>query len=358
MAYQQNPQNNQYMAPNPGFVNGFPAPQNTSQANIPAYPIKPQQINYQNFQTSAIKPQQHQNVLTNGNGNGSALSSRTASPATMKALNSPLAAPYPNQIPASQLPPSINRPNMNMPASGLNMNSSQPSQFGATVPHNIIPTQANANNNVHTMSTNGFGSLSTPNISQLSNQMPLTTSMQSLNVNDQARPNLNMMSNTVNNNNVPASNLKAPINRFAAPQSAPSFAQPMQGQNFMPATTKAAPGKRLYPSNIGTQAAPGMQQQFNQAPQQANYPSNQITGLQTQASPQNMQYQDLHLQQTTQQSQQAQQHSVVNSGFNKLWGNETIDLMQQRHVLPTTKVLPPPIKLNHHFQEAINCNPE
>ena len=183
MAYQQNSQNNQYMATNPSFVNGYPAPQSTLQPKESTYPVKPQQINYQNFQTIAIKPQQHQNVLTNGNENGngknSALSSRTASPAMMAALN-PL---HPNQIPVSQLPPSINRPNINvLPASGLTVNSSQPSQFGAPVPHNMMSTQVNNdNNNLHTLSTNGTGSLSTPNISQLGNQMPLTTSMQNLN---------------------------------------------------------------------------------------------------------------------------------------------------------------------------------
>lgn len=350
MAYQQqNLQNNQY-------INGFPAaqnsPQHQQQLKAPAYQsVKPQQINYQNFQTSAIKPQQHQKVLTNGNGNGnsngSALSSRTASPAMM-AMNSSLSTPHLNQIPSSQLPPPINRPNML--SSGFNINSSQSSQFGAPVPSQI-------NNNVHTLSTNGPASLSTPNISQQGNQMPLITNMQNLNVNDpQTRPNPVMMSNSVNNNNIQASNLKAPQNRFEAPRSTPSFAQPIQGQNFMPTIAKAAPGKRpLYPSNI-SQPVSAIQPQFNPNLQQPNYPNNQMAVQQTQASSQNMQYQNLHPHQT--QSQQSQAQSVVHSGFNKLWGNETIDLMQQRHVLPTTKVQPPTIKLNHHFQEAINCNPE
>jgi len=41
-----------------------------------------------------------------------------------------------------------------------------------------------------------------------------------------------------------------------------------------------------------------------------------------------------------------------------MWGNESVDLMQNRHILPQSKVLPPPIKLNQHFHEAVNCSPD
>ena len=360
MAYQQNSQNNQYMAnSNPSNINGFTtAP--------PAFqPIKSQQqINYQNFQTSAIKAQQPVLTNGNGNGNGSALSSRTASPAMMAKNQPPPILSQTPQIPTSQLPPSNIRPNN---VANYNVNSSQPSQFGMAPAPNMLITQGNnANNNVNKpLTTNGPGSLSTPNINQMANQIPLTTSMQNLNVNDrQSHPTL--MSNSINNNNIQSNTPKMAITKFSAPQNSPSFAQPMQGQNFMPPAIKqpTVQGKRpLYPTNGPVQQMPGIQsqsqpQQFNSAPQpnnnhqiNQNYPVQQAP-----ANPQNMQYQNLQPHPTQQPQQQAQ--SVVSSGFNKLWGNETVDLMQQRHVLPTTKVQPPPIKLNHHFQEAINCNPE
>lgn len=50
--------------------------------------------------------------------------------------------------------------------------------------------------------------------------------------------------------------------------------------------------------------------------------------------------------------------SVVQSGFNRLWGQESVDLLQNRHILPQTKVEPPAISLNNQFYEAVNCSPE
>lgn len=50
--------------------------------------------------------------------------------------------------------------------------------------------------------------------------------------------------------------------------------------------------------------------------------------------------------------------SVTQSGFSKLWGQETVDLMQNRHILPPEPVQPPTIKLNNQFYESVNCSPE
>ncbi|EDS35483.1 transport protein SEC24 [Culex quinquefasciatus] len=62
--------------------------------------------------------------------------------------------------------------------------------------------------------------------------------------------------------------------------------------------------------------------------------------------------------QPTSMKPNVQQYNVVKSGFNRLWGNNTMDLLQNRHVLPPGKVRPPVIHLNHPFQEAVNCNPD
>ncbi|KFB46918.1 AGAP005263-PA-like protein [Anopheles sinensis] len=50
--------------------------------------------------------------------------------------------------------------------------------------------------------------------------------------------------------------------------------------------------------------------------------------------------------------------NVLRSGFNRMWGNNTVDLLQNRHVLPTDRVRPPTIHLLNPNQEAANCNPD
>ncbi|XP_066587390.1 protein transport protein Sec24A [Prorops nasuta] len=49
--------------------------------------------------------------------------------------------------------------------------------------------------------------------------------------------------------------------------------------------------------------------------------------------------------------------TVTQAGFNKLWGVESIDLLQCRNVLPQESVEPPKIKLQE-FLDNINCSPD
>lgn len=51
-----------------------------------------------------------------------------------------------------------------------------------------------------------------------------------------------------------------------------------------------------------------------------------------------------------------QQMSVTQAGFSRLWGQDTIDLMQNRHILSPATLTPPRIVLNNQFHESINCN--
>ncbi|BES93297.1 Sec23/Sec24 beta-sandwich domain [Nesidiocoris tenuis] len=48
----------------------------------------------------------------------------------------------------------------------------------------------------------------------------------------------------------------------------------------------------------------------------------------------------------------------VNSGYNKLWGREAIDLLKSRDILPQPKVEPPKIRLAQEYFESANCSPE
>lgn len=50
--------------------------------------------------------------------------------------------------------------------------------------------------------------------------------------------------------------------------------------------------------------------------------------------------------------------SVAQMGFNKLWGMESIDLLQNRNVLPAEKVEAPKVMLHQEFLDSVNCSPE
>eukprot|EP00088_Acartia_fossae_P014814 TRINITY_DN1798_c0_g3_i1.p1 TRINITY_DN1798_c0_g3~~TRINITY_DN1798_c0_g3_i1.p1 ORF type:complete len:767 (-),score=154.62 TRINITY_DN1798_c0_g3_i1:26-2326(-) len=48
--------------------------------------------------------------------------------------------------------------------------------------------------------------------------------------------------------------------------------------------------------------------------------------------------------------------SVTQQGFRKLWGQDTLDLLQNRHILPPDKVSPPEIRLQTEQWNSINCD--
>lgn len=49
---------------------------------------------------------------------------------------------------------------------------------------------------------------------------------------------------------------------------------------------------------------------------------------------------------------------VTQGGYNKLWGVETIDLLQCRNVLPPERIEPAKIRLHQEFLDGVNCNPD
>lgn len=347
-------------------INGYP-----QNANLP--PMKPMQapsqqlppqpaINYQNFQTKAIQPG------AGLNGSNSALSSRTSSPGVQQ-----------NSIPQSQLPPSRSYPSyqqMHQQQPGLLPPSSQLPPVGAPI----------NNNNIGDNKTN-FAPLkaSTPNLppsvpfgghpgAPLANQIgpaPLQNHQQP------QQPLSASMKNLSLNPGVPGG--------LTSPMAAPQMAQSKSEQNFLnnngaqglasnPSMPQIcppskpgninAPKRPMYPQQ--TVQSPAMAQPQQQQPQAFNsFPGGPVNPQPQMNQPQmnqaqqprgNLQYQNFPQQQPQQQQQFPHPGSVVAQGFNRMWGNETIDLMQHRHILPPTKVLPPPIKLNHQFHEATNCS--
>lgn len=297
----------------------------TQQAPMPT-------INYQNFQTNALQ--------SGGiNGNNSALSSRTSSPGIQQTS-------IPSNIPPSQLLPSKSFPGyQQMP--GV-------SQQSLTSPVSMPP--------------------------------PLLMNQQKQSIPQQVAPSSQFPNVVSNNNNVGETNItQIPARNFNATPLSMSLPQPPAGQQlsssmanltlapqtFNPTTqmpssksdqnllnnnnmqTKPLQKRPMYPSQQSQQQPfqpISPQQPFN------TFPGPQQNIQQSQQEPQrgNLQYQNIQQQQPF----PGPGGNVVQQGFNRMWGRETVDLMQNRHILPTTKVLPPPIKLNHQFHESTNCNPD
>lgn len=201
-------------------------------------------------------------------------------------------------------------------------------------------------------------------------QQSLSSSMKNLSMNPGAPGNLAAPSvpsskseqNFLNNNNSQAPGMMSnpPMSQMQPkPGNASMAKRPMYpAQNV--ASPMAQPQFQQQPTQLSQQAQ-FQQPQLQQQPQgfNNNYTGGQM-GPQSPQMPQqqprgNLQYQNLQ-----QPQQQQPQHypvgSVVSQGFNRMWGNETVDLMQQRHILPQTKILPPAIKLNHQFHESTNCS--
>ncbi|GAB0092539.1 hypothetical protein DMENIID0001_075410 [Sergentomyia squamirostris] len=92
--------------------------------------------------------------------------------------------------------------------------------------------------------------------------------------------------------------------------------------------------------------------------------------MQTQQQPPFNGHSHQHQQPLQYQPQQLHQYQFANSapqypaaasahaGFNRLWGNDSVDLLENRHILPPEKVQPPPIRLQQQLQESVNCSSE
>ncbi|TMW45201.1 hypothetical protein DOY81_009720 [Sarcophaga bullata] len=149
--------------------------------------------------------------------------------------------------------------------------------------------------------------------------------------------------NIINNNQAQVSQQRKPM--YPINQQLP----PMMQQQTPPQQLQQQPYSAAYSypqqQNVGTsQPQPGM---FNGQP---------TTGpLQYQNQQQQSQQQQLY--QQTQSGQYPQGGSVLQHGFNRLWGQDTIDLMQNRHILSPATLAPSKIVLHNQFHESINCNP-
>ncbi|XP_046665553.1 protein transport protein Sec24A-like isoform X1 [Homalodisca vitripennis] len=163
----------------------------------------------------------------------------------------------------------------------------------------------------------------------------------------QYTPPQNQFSQPQNQINQPPSQFFKPPNQM--PQSQNQFAQPPGQYPHQMSPGQPPHLQTQYPNSTST-PTPGYQQPpMQQIPNQFNkrYPQ----------MPQNPGYQ--------QQpgsidglTPQLAGMTVVQQGFNKLWGMDTVDLLKSRDVLPKEKVEPPAVRLQHELYEAANCSPE
>ncbi|XP_053685124.1 protein transport protein Sec24A [Sabethes cyaneus] len=346
------------------------------------------------------------NLISNGN---SANSSRTSSPAFAG-----------RTIPASQLPPVAGtRPDTTQPPSSQNqpVNAPVPGNYNFNSNSNWTSGMNTASINTPPRTASGLSTplnASTPNLGQVPVNGPannLVGSMQNLNINrppsaqqqmghsngtgtpqppisvnkypNQQLPPLagqhsNQPQKNYNGNYVPATQMPPqPQHPNGPPVGQPyQVMPPMSSAAATPSVTSAPAKRPMYPSQtIPTMPATQTPTYYQNQPQQYQPPNahpaqhyQQQQPHQHSHLPHQHQHYHQHQQQQPyganfQQQQQQQQpyqdpqyNNVVKSGFNRLWGNNTVDLLQNRHILPTEKVRPPPIHLNHPFQEAVNCH--
>lgn len=354
--------------------------------NIPASQLPPTRAgsyptSSQSQQTAL--PPTNQHVMSSNNNWKSGIPANTINtpPKTASGLSTPLNASTPT---FGQVP--LNGPISNLTTSMQNLSVNRPpsaQQQGSQINGSAAPQQPTSISSYTNQQQQGQPpSLKQPNVPQTISSIPPTSIAYT-----QQPPLTNQQGRPINGNYVPNSQMP-PQTQQQSIAPAGSVAQSYPGMPPITstgpmATTTSAIGKRpLYPSQtmppMPTSQAnsnypqqqlqqqqppmPGMHQnqQFQQQPlyqqshQHSHLPHQHHNHHQQQ--PQLQQPYGANYQQ--QQQQPDPQQSVVRGGFNRLWGNNTVDLLQNRHILPTGKVRPPPIHLNHPFQEAVNCNPD
>ncbi|KAH8416170.1 hypothetical protein KR222_009732, partial [Zaprionus bogoriensis] len=118
---------------------------------------------------------------------------------------------------------------------------------------------------------------------------------------------------------------------------------------FAPPPTAEKQQQYAYNKQAYAQGMPPLQQQQQQQPP-LHPPAAGMFGAQQMPSNAPLQYQ-------TQSAPTSAPLSVAQQGFSRLWGQDTIDLMQNRHILSPATLGPPKVVLHNQFHESINCNP-
>ncbi|KAF5285626.1 hypothetical protein FQR65_LT13107 [Abscondita terminalis] len=252
----------------------------------------------------------------------------------------------------SRMHQSLSQPSMNKPLQKpapsplLNQMSRPPGSFGST-PNVYQNVSQQFNQNL--FSTQNVPKTSQPNIPTTVPVNNTYSTMQTGSVPLQKVPYPTQVQPQPQQNLMPMSQpyLPPPINANQQPN-----VQPLNNDRTQP---RSMPPNATQPSIIP-------QSNVTQLPK-TNLHANRYPQHQNSLPPQ-PQYQNLAEQQTRPQPQQRpyafpnQKYNVVQSGFNKVWGLENLDLLQCPNILPPTKVEPPKISLGQDFLDAANCSPD
>ncbi|XP_017877677.1 protein transport protein Sec24B [Ceratina calcarata] len=156
-----------------------------------------------------------------------------------------------------------------------------------------------------------------------------------------------------------------PQENVVTPSSQPPRAQNMYQQNLMgqrgypkPAYNVQHPNTMPYgmagsgqvPAKVPTPTAghPGQRMYPGQPPNPMNMPPDSMS----------KRYPESYPDQINQLNNQMNTMNVSQYGYNKLWGMESVDLLQCRNILPPERVEPPKIKLHQEFLDSVNCSPD
>ncbi|XP_073848514.1 protein transport protein Sec24AB [Musca autumnalis] len=359
--------------PNGGGNGSMTASANSSRTASPSIQLTQQQYQYappSSTNSASMPPPVQSSTMNQLSGSMQSLNinrvNGTAPPPTTSTSSQSMQIPGqnvgPTLAPTSQATPAMNNFATNFKTSALNTQNAS-----ASSPNTIQNTAGNQNNRPPQPQQQLLGNrppvsgYNTPTSTPMTYQQSPSQNANYPNANAGVPPVSGSMPPLPGNNGSVLQN-QLNNNQQAAQQLQSNTSQLPTGQR-----------KPLYPSN--QQLPPMMQQQSQQfqQPQQAysaayNYSQQQMSGpsqppgmFNGQPNSGPLQYQNQN--QTYQQQQQQQQNphypagSVVHQGFNRLWGQDTIDLMQNRHILSPATLVPPKIVLHNQFHESINCNP-
>ncbi|KAI8119133.1 Protein transport protein Sec24B [Lucilia cuprina] len=282
----------------------------------------------------------------------------TSLPSSQSMQMPPKSAPIPSsQQQQQQQQQQVNNFQNNFKTSALNV---QPPPPTSTAPPNFPPNVAGAPpssrplqpvaqpNTLRPPTSGSYGTSTSPLMSypqspsQNANFPATTTNMSGPLPPTSTASNNTMQQNQLNNNQTQMGQQRKPM--YPTNQQLPPMMQQQPQHQPPPPLQQPYSAAYNYPQQkqqqqpVGTSQQPGM---FNGQPN---------TGP--------LQYQNQPYQQQQQQPGQFPQGgSVLQQGFNRLWGQDTIDLMQNRHILSPATIVPPKIVLHNQFHESINCNP-
>lgn len=280
---------------------------------------------------NGLPPQQKLPMQRPFNGVDSSQSSRDSSPGRF------------NHIPLNQMPPQRPQiPPQNLSQSFGQLNISGKQGFSTSTPLIQSPV--------------GFGSSNLPPVSavppRMQNGPPVAA------VAPQSQPRMPPLQNVPLQ---PQSSLRVAPPTVPVVNSSPS--KPLHANRY-PSVNQYQNQQNL---NMNQQNFSQNQQSFhqNQQVQQNSYQSqqNQHNSYQNQQNlyqnQQNLYQNQPNMYQNQQNMYQVGQlynQSVTKTGFSKLWGNESADLLQTPNILPPVKVEPPKVSLGQDYLDAANCS--